>query len=75
MGLVYIRLDGRAYNLGITNKGGEIANEIIKEKTYDDIIERARIIKRNFNISGTNLMKFIYKTFPEIGTLQLGEEI
>jgi hypothetical protein len=75
MGLVYIRLQGRSYNLGITIKGMELVNNILKENTFNDIAERARIIKRNFNMSGTNLMRFIYKTFPEIGTLQYGVKI
>lgn len=75
MGLIYIRLEGRSFNLGITNKGKNLAFKIINEETYSDLSERAKIIKRNFNISGTNLMKFIYKTFPEIGNLQYGEAI
>lgn len=75
MGLVYIRLERNAYHLGITSKGIEVITKILDDNTFNDIAERARIVRRNFNISGTNLMRFIYKTFPEIGTLQYGVEI
>ncbi len=36
---------------------------------------RAKLLKRYFDLTATNLMKFIYDTFPEIGTLRLGTEI
>ena len=75
LGLVYIRLEKRSYNLGLTHKGIEIAKKISKDKEFSDLLERAKLIRTNFNQSGTNLMKFIYKTFPEIGSLQYGDQI
>ncbi|MBN1118167.1 MAG: hypothetical protein JXA77_13245 [Bacteroidales bacterium] len=75
MGLVSIRLEGRSYNLSITSKGIDLANKLLDVHSFDDIAERSKVIRRYFNLSGTSLMRFIYKTFPEIGTLQFGEEI
>jgi len=75
MNLVYIRQERRTYFLGITEKGIEKANTLKSNESFGDLLERAKMIKSNFNISGTNLMRFIYRTFPEIGTLQYGKEI
>lgn len=75
MGLIYVRLEGKSYNLGLTEKGTGIANQILLDTAFNDLRDRAKIIRIHFNMSGTNLMRFIYKTFPEIGTLQYGNEI
>lgn len=75
MGLIYIRKQGRSYFLGITEEGIQIAIKICETEDFNDIKERAKIIRTNFNYSGTNLMKFIYNIFPEIISLQYGKEI
>ena len=75
MGLVYIRNEGKSSYVGITEAGISIANKISINESFSDMVERAKIIKMNFNISGTHLMRFIYKTFPEISSLQFGKEI
>lgn len=74
-GMVYIRQEGRSYYLGITKKGVTTAKSLENNRAFQDLVERAKIIKSNFNLSGTWLMKFIYKNFPEISTLQYGKEI
>ncbi len=73
--LVYIRKAGRSYYLGITENGVRVATQLSESLELQDLVERAKIIKTHFNISGTNLMKFIYRTFPEISSLQYGKEI
>lgn len=75
MGMIYLRKQGRSYFLGITEEGIHIAGKLSTTDDFNDIIERAKIIKTNFNYSGTNLMKFIYNIFPEIVSLQYGKEI
>lgn len=75
LGLVYIRLEGRSYNLGLTDKGIDVAKLLIADEAFQDLANRARLIRINFNQSGTTLMRFIYKTFPEIGSLQYGDQI
>ena len=74
-GLAYIHIQGRTIHLGLTEKGRATALDILNKENYSDIAERAKIVKRNFNFSATNLMRFIYKTFPEIISLQYGQEI
>ncbi|MDO5979206.1 hypothetical protein [Flavivirga spongiicola] len=74
-GLIYIRPQGRTVHIGITDYGRKIVLELMNDNVNQDLITRAKIIKGNFNKSGTNLMHFIYKTFPEIGTLKYGTKI
>ncbi|KAF5432402.1 hypothetical protein C5S35_17180 [Candidatus Methanophagaceae archaeon] len=74
-GLVHVKIDGRTTKIGITEKGLRIYTELIDIEDFQDFFKRAKLLKLNFNLSGTNLMKFIYKTFPEITTLRLGERI
>jgi len=73
--LIYVRQEGRSYFLGITENGSNAVKQLEFTETFLDFFDRARMIKTNFNFSGTNLMRFIYKTFPEIGSLQYGTEI
>jgi hypothetical protein len=71
----YIRQEGRSYYLGITDEGVQAALKLELNPAFADLIDRAKTIKSNFNFSGTWLMRFIYKNFPEIGSLQYGHEI
>lgn len=75
MGQLYIRREGRSYYLGITEDGTKTAKTLIQSENLHDIVERSKLIKSNFDYSGTRLMKFIYNTFPEIVSLQYGREI
>lgn len=74
-GLVHVKIENRTTKIGITEKGLRIYTELIDIEDFQDFFKRAKLLKLNFNLSGTNLMKFIYKTFPEITTLRLGERI
>lgn len=75
LGIVYVKLEGRSYHLGLTDKGVHVAQQILEDQSFADIAERAKTIRIHFDNSGTFLMKFIYKTFPEIGSLQYGDQI
>lgn len=75
LGIVYVRLEGRSYNLGLTDKGIQVAQQIVSDQSFTDLAERAKTIRIHFDNTGTFLMKFIYKTFPEIGSLQYGDQI
>lgn len=74
-GLAHISMDGRTTKLGLTQEGVEIYSRLSDELAFKDMANRAKLLKLHFNLSGTNLMNFIYKTFPEISSLRLGEEI
>lgn len=73
--LVKISVEGKAVTIGLTSRGLELADEISEQDSYRDITQRAKILKSHFDLTATNLMRFIYDTFPEIGTLRMGEEI
>ncbi len=75
MGLVEIEIKGRTIEIKLTDTGLAIATKLANEGAFEDIVRRANILKTHFNTTGTNLMKFIYSTFPEIGSLSLGEKI
>jgi len=74
-GLAYVAIHGKTIQIGLTKKGLDSAETLSNQEEFQDIAQRAKILKRNFDLKGTALMKFIYETFPEIGTLRLGEEI
>jgi len=74
-GLVHVRIDGRTINVGLTEKGSSIAANLAKSVVYKDIVKRAALLKKRLDITGTNLMQKIYKWFPEIGNLRIGEII
>lgn len=74
-GLMHVHIEGRTTKIGLTQKGFDTYIQLTDTEAYADILERAKLLKQNFDSSGTNLMKFIYRTFPEISTLRFGERI
>lgn len=74
-GLATVTTEGRTIRIGLTDRGLEAAAAIGSDDANKDTTKRAQLLKRHFDLSGTNLMRFIYETFPEIGTLRLGTEI
>ncbi len=73
--LVRVNLRGRSIEIQITDRGRTIAENLIRQDAFVDIAERAKILRKYFNYSPSYLVKLIYDTFPEIGTLRLGKEI
>lgn len=74
-GLCSVLVEGRTVRIGITNRGLEVARLLASDDVNADVWKRAQLLKQYFDLSATNLMKFIYETFPEIGTLRFGAEI
>jgi len=74
-GLLYIKAEGKTVVIGITNEGRKVVDDIKNSCNYFDLFRRAKILKTHFDYKGTYLMRFIYKTFPEIATLRFGEKI
>lgn len=74
-GLVSIEMEGTKVEIYLTSKGLEIAKELASQGPYSDIALRSRLLKRHFDYSGSYLMNFVYRTFPEIENLSLGQEI
>jgi hypothetical protein len=75
MGLANVSVDGRTVKIGLTQAGQDAATALGQTEAYQDIKERAKLLKGNLDLTATNLMKFVYETFPEIADLRLGEQI
>lgn len=69
-GFVSISIEGRKVVITETNDGRKLAQKLSEDKTFESYSRRSKILKRHFDITATNLMKFIYETFPEIISLR-----
>lgn len=74
-GLVSMVPEGRTIRIGLTEKGLEVAKELSTHEEFSDIVTRSQALKKHLDLSASNLVKFVYENFPEIGSLKLGEEI
>jgi predicted transcriptional regulator len=74
-GLATISIEGRTTNIGLTDEGLKIYSKLSEESEFEDLVFRAKLLKRHFNKTGTHLKNFVYRTFPEISSLRLGAEI
>jgi hypothetical protein len=74
-GLATVHTSGRTISIRLSEEGKQAAAELAKADVNKDIVLRAKLLRKNFDLTATNLMKLIYRTFPEIGTLRLGAEI
>ena len=74
-GLVQIAIHGRTVQISLTDAGKQVAAQLKDREEFRTIAGRASILKRRLDIGATQLMSFIYETFPEIGTLDFDETI
>lgn len=73
-GLIRVSVEGRTITIFLTESGVAAANELSSQPEFDQISRRAQLLK-HFDLTATNLMKFIYDTFPEISSFRSGEAI
>ena len=74
-GLVSVTTEGRTIKIHLTDAGMEAAQELVRTPSFATMANRARLLKRHCDLSATNLMKFIYQTFPELGSMRAGAPI
>jgi hypothetical protein len=74
-GLAYTEERGRTVIIGLTGAGVQLADRVSADEAFSDIASRARVLHRYFDRGGTNLMRFVYQTFPGIASLRLNQEI
>lgn len=74
-GLTKVGIEGRTTVIGITASGRTLAGEFANDPVFQPYIRRSALLKRHFDLTATNLMKFIYETFPEVVTLRSNEAI
>lgn len=69
-GLVSISIEGRKTVISATEQGRYYARQLASDQLFEQYSQRAKVLKRHFDITATNLMQFIYDTFPEILSLR-----
>jgi hypothetical protein len=69
-GLASVTVEGRKVVIMLTELGRQHARELGRQSAFDKYARRSRVLKRHFDISATNLMTFIYETFPELLSLR-----
>jgi hypothetical protein len=74
-GLARVRVDGRTINIGITTRGQEVVEQLVRSGQFGDITRRAIALNGALDLTATNLMKFVYETFPELASLSMNEVI
>lgn len=75
-GLALAFVDGRTINVGITKAGCETAGIFEKMEDFVPLSNRCRIVVSAVGgFSATKLKEFVYEVFPEIGSMQWGQQI
>ena len=58
-----------------TATGRALALRLKQDQLFEPYAKRAAVLKRHFDLTATNLMRFIYDTFPEIVSLRSNSQI
>lgn len=73
--LAIVSIDVRTVVIQLTAEGRSVARELAGSSLLEPYARRSAVLKRHIDRTATNLMRFIYKTFPEITTLRANEPI
>jgi hypothetical protein len=68
--LATVAVEGRKVTITATAGGRDVARQLSLEPLFAPYVQRAKLLKRHFDLTATNLMRFIYETFPEIVSLR-----
>jgi hypothetical protein len=74
-GLVAVSIQGRTVVIALTAAGLRLAGQLAQDQVFEPYVRRCALLKRHFDMTATNLMRFIYDTFPEVVTLRSNEAI
>ncbi|HUT61639.1 MAG TPA: hypothetical protein VM238_19450 [Phycisphaerae bacterium] len=74
-GLASISIEGRKVVIAATGAGRGVAEHLAANGLFEPYARRAKLLKRHFDLTATNLMRFIYDTFPEIISLRSNASI
>ena len=69
-GLASISVEGRKVVIAATEAGRDRARQLASDELFVQYARRAKLLKRHFDLTATNLMRFIYETFPELISLR-----
>lgn len=74
-GLVTISIEGRKNVILLSEKGRDVAGALATDPLFEPYSRRSVVLKKSFDMTASNLMRFIYDTFPEVVTLRSNEAI
>jgi hypothetical protein len=74
-GLAIVSVEGRTVVISLTPEGRRLAGKLAENELFEPYARRSALLKRHFDMTATNLMRFIYETFPEVITLRSNEAI
>jgi hypothetical protein len=74
-GLASVSVQGRKVVIQLSAEGRQVATQLAAEDAFEPYARRSALLKRNFDMTATNLMRFIYQTFPEVVTLRSNKAI
>jgi hypothetical protein len=67
------------YNRGLgyktTETGAQLASRIRSDVSWEAIDASTRLLRQHFNQTGSTLKRFIYETFPEVGSARWNEPL
>lgn len=73
--LASISVEGRKVVISVTELGRQRALDLSQDDLFEPYVRRSKILKTHFDMTATNLMRFIYDTFPEVISLRSNERI
>ena len=74
-GLVKPAPFARGIGYRATEKGRVVALAMHQEPAWVDTVNRIKLLKQHFDLSGANLKKFIYDNFPEVTRATWGQSL
>lgn len=75
-GLLTVSLKGRKIEIGLTDAGRTLADELSGQAIFADLKDRGTIVMKTVgDMSGTRLKDFVYEIVPEITGMKWGQEI
>jgi hypothetical protein len=75
-GLITLSMSGRRIEIGLTDRGRALADELAFRPTFADFANRgALVMKAVGTMSATKLKNFVYEIVPEINGMKWGVEI
>lgn len=74
-GLISTLVKGQTITIDLTDKGMTMADELISSPAFSRVYSRAKLLKKHLDLKARALMEFIYKTFPELTSLEYNEGI
>lgn len=74
-GLASVSIEGRRVVISLTEEGREQAHLLEGHDLFSSYSRRARLLRTHFDLTATNLMRFIYETFPEVISLKSNSPI